>query len=187
MFTLFTFFACSSSTLCLRCSHGRSNQTHPLPPPIDVARARAVVQGPDSRARLRAAARRGHAARAAARHAVSQRPRPVRPVRPRYAHPFEADGAVTAIRFDERRAAAPRASRRPPASSRSAPPASCCTASRAPWLRRVANVLRGRQKNTANTSVMMWQDRLFALMEGAQADRARTRRPRASSARPTSA
>jgi all-trans-8'-apo-beta-carotenal 15,15'-oxygenase len=35
----------------------------------------------------------------------------------------------------------------------------------APWLRRIASSLRGRNKNTANTSIMMWQGRLLALME----------------------
>ena len=34
--------------------------------------------------------------------------------------------------------------------------------------------LRGRQKNTANTNIIMWQGRLFALMEAAQADRDRS-------------
>ena len=38
----------------------------------------------------------------------------------------------------------------------------------APWPRRVANVLRNRQKNTANTNVILWQGRLFALMEAAR-------------------
>jgi all-trans-8'-apo-beta-carotenal 15,15'-oxygenase len=35
----------------------------------------------------------------------------------------------------------------------------------APWHRRVRSSLRGRNKNTANTSVVSWQGRLFALME----------------------
>jgi all-trans-8'-apo-beta-carotenal 15,15'-oxygenase len=33
------------------------------------------------------------------------------------------------------------------------------------WPRRFANGLRGRDKDTANTSVLVWQGRVFALME----------------------
>ncbi|MBA3541735.1 MAG: carotenoid oxygenase family protein [Deltaproteobacteria bacterium] len=86
----------------------------------------------------------------------------------RYSHPFEADGAVTAVRFGDGQALG----------------ASRVTASAGlrderaagkqlygmsvPWLRRIGNSLGNRQKNTANTSVVMWQGRLFALMEAAR-------------------
>lgn len=84
----------------------------------------------------------------------------------RYAHPFEGDGAVTAIRFADGHARG--ASKVTPTAGLVEERAAhkMIYGSRAPWLRRVTNMLRGRQKNTANTSVMMWQDRLFALMEG---------------------
>jgi all-trans-8'-apo-beta-carotenal 15,15'-oxygenase len=84
----------------------------------------------------------------------------------RYSHPFEGDGAVTAVRFEDGRAQG--ASRvtmtRGLAEERAA--RTQLYGMSAPWPRKLANRLRGREKNTANTSVMMWQDRLFALMEG---------------------
>ncbi len=85
----------------------------------------------------------------------------------RYSHPFEGDGAVTAVRFDNGRAFG--ASR----ITQSAGLVEERTAGKmlyglsVSWPRRMANMLRGRRKNTANTNVMMWQGRLFALMEGA--------------------
>ncbi len=83
----------------------------------------------------------------------------------RYAHPFEADGAVTAIRFAGGRALG---------ASRVTPTAALAeerAANRhlygftASWPRRMRNALTGRAKNSANTSVMIWQDRLFAMVE----------------------
>lgn len=85
----------------------------------------------------------------------------------RVSHPFEADGVVSAIRFDGRggaqRAARvlesegfreeQRAGRR-------------LYGSGAPWLRQLRNNFNQRSKNTANTSAWSWSDRLFALMEG---------------------
>ncbi len=85
----------------------------------------------------------------------------------RYAHPFEADGAVTAVRFENGRAQG--ASRVTPTLGLAAERAAgkMLYSMSAPWPRKLANILRGGdRKNTANTSVMMWQDRLFALMEG---------------------
>ncbi len=85
----------------------------------------------------------------------------------RYTHPFEGDGACTAIRIENGRAFG---------ASKIADTAGLREERRAgkilyglsaPWPRRVANMMRGKQKNTANTNVMMWQGRLFALMEGA--------------------
>jgi all-trans-8'-apo-beta-carotenal 15,15'-oxygenase len=83
----------------------------------------------------------------------------------RYTHPFEADGAVTAIRLDGGRATG---------ASKVTPSAGLVEEREAEkmlyglavsWPRRLANGLRGRFKNTANTNVMAWQGRLFALME----------------------
>lgn len=84
----------------------------------------------------------------------------------RYLHPFEGDGAITAVRFAGGRAAG---------ACRITATAGLCEERAAgqmrhgwsapPW-RRVLNAARGRQKNTANTNVLLWQRRMFALMEG---------------------
>lgn len=84
----------------------------------------------------------------------------------RYTHPFEGDGAVSAIRLE---AGAAQGASRLTASAgleQERQAGKLLYGLSAPWPRRVANVLRGRQKNTANTSVVSWQGRLFALMEG---------------------
>ena len=83
----------------------------------------------------------------------------------RYAHPFEGDGAVTAIRLDGRRAfgASKLTASAGLAEERAAGAVRFGFA--ASWPRRFGNVVRGRSKNTANTSVAIWQGRLFALME----------------------
>jgi all-trans-8'-apo-beta-carotenal 15,15'-oxygenase len=83
----------------------------------------------------------------------------------RYTHPFEADGATTAIRIGDGKALG--------ASKVHA--TAGLVAERAAgrrlygfavsWPRRLLNNVRGRFKNTANTSVVAWQGRLFALME----------------------
>jgi all-trans-8'-apo-beta-carotenal 15,15'-oxygenase len=84
----------------------------------------------------------------------------------RYTHSFEGDGAVTAVRIGDGRAYG--ASRLTLtaglADERAAGKLRYGFA--APWPTRILNGLRGRDKNTANTSVVMWQGRLFALMEG---------------------
>ncbi len=84
----------------------------------------------------------------------------------RYRHAFEADGAVTAIRIEGGRAAG--ASLVTPSAGLVAERAAqrLLYGLSAPWPRRFASALRGHRKNTANTSVAMWQGRLFALMEG---------------------
>ncbi len=86
----------------------------------------------------------------------------------RYSHPFEADGAVTAIRLEGGRALG--ASRITPSAGLLEERAAgrILYGLAAPWRRRFANMLRNRQKNTANTSVVVWQGRLFALMEAAR-------------------
>jgi all-trans-8'-apo-beta-carotenal 15,15'-oxygenase len=81
-------------------------------------------------------------------------------------HPFEADGVIMAARFDgggalgaarvilsEGYCEEQRAGRRLYGSSVS-------------WLRHLRNMLTRDSKNTANTSAWIWQDRLYALMEG---------------------
>ena len=84
----------------------------------------------------------------------------------RYTHPFEGDGAVTAVRFADGRAlgAAKLTATTGLADERAA--GRILYGTGVPWLRKMSNLVRGRHKNTANTSVVMWQGRLFALMEG---------------------
>jgi all-trans-8'-apo-beta-carotenal 15,15'-oxygenase len=84
----------------------------------------------------------------------------------RYHHPFEADGAATAIRIaDGRASGASRITASAGLVAERSAGKSLYSLS-APWPRRVVNAFRGRFKNTANTSVVTWQGRLFALMEG---------------------
>jgi len=85
-----------------------------------------------------------------------------------YSHPFEGDGAVTAVRFEGGRASGASLVTNTVGLAEERAAGKMLYGLSAPWPRKVANVLRGKQKNTANTSVMMWQDRLFALMEGAK-------------------
>lgn len=83
----------------------------------------------------------------------------------RYQHPFEGDGAITAVRFDGQGAlGASRITSNPQLEEerRAGKPLYGLSSG---WLRRMSNMVRGRQKNTANTSVMIWQDRLFAMVE----------------------
>jgi all-trans-8'-apo-beta-carotenal 15,15'-oxygenase len=84
----------------------------------------------------------------------------------RYGHPFEGDGAITAIRIADGRAQG--ASRITPSAGLVEERAAgkLLHGFSAPWSARVRSALRGRGKNTANTSVISWQGRLFALMEG---------------------
>lgn len=86
----------------------------------------------------------------------------------RYKHPFEADGATTAVRIEGGRATG--ASRihatRGLLQERAA--GELLYGFAAPWHRRVRNMLRGRIKNTANTNVIAWQGRVFALVESSR-------------------
>lgn len=86
------------------------------------------------------------------------------------AHPFEADGAITAIRFGEQVEGAARVIesagyREEEAAGRR------LYGTGAGRLRNVAAALRQRTKNTANTSAWLHEGRLYALMEGARPTR----------------
>ncbi|HEY1549238.1 MAG TPA: carotenoid oxygenase family protein [Kofleriaceae bacterium] len=85
-----------------------------------------------------------------------------------YSHPFEGDGAVTAVRIADGKALGASIITPSEGLLRERAAGKILYGSRTPWPRRIANTLRGRNKNTANTSVVMWQGRLFALMEGAK-------------------
>jgi all-trans-8'-apo-beta-carotenal 15,15'-oxygenase len=84
-----------------------------------------------------------------------------------YSHPFEGDGAVTAIRVGQGRAEGAVRLTASAGLNEERRAGKLLYGMSAPWPRRMSNVLRGRQKNTANTSVVVWQGRLFALMEAA--------------------
>ncbi|MFT5682042.1 MAG: all-trans-8'-apo-beta-carotenal 15,15'-oxygenase [Myxococcota bacterium] len=86
----------------------------------------------------------------------------------RYDHLFEGDGAITAVRFADGAASV---------SSRVVQSAGLIeerAAGRhlgsfaASWPQRLRRVHGGGMKNTANTNLMAWQGRLYALMEGAK-------------------
>ncbi|TNE44102.1 MAG: carotenoid oxygenase family protein [Deltaproteobacteria bacterium] len=83
-----------------------------------------------------------------------------------YDHLFEGDGAVTAVRLQNGQAwGATRVIQSAGllAEQAAGKPLYGFNAS---WFQRFPRMLRMDSKNTANTSVMIWQDRLFALMEG---------------------
>lgn len=83
-----------------------------------------------------------------------------------YSHPFEGDGAITAVRIAD--GGATGASRITPTAGLVEERAAgkLLHGFSAPWTTRMRNALRGRHKNQANTSVISWQGRLLALMEG---------------------
>ena len=85
----------------------------------------------------------------------------------KYSHPFEADGAVTAIRLENGRAFGASQITKTAGLEEERAAGRMLYGLKAPWLRRFANVMKNRQKNTANTNDMLWQGRLYALMEGA--------------------
>jgi all-trans-8'-apo-beta-carotenal 15,15'-oxygenase len=84
----------------------------------------------------------------------------------RYAHPFEGDGAVTAIQIADGRALGASQITRTTGLAEERAAGKILYGMSAPWHRRITSMLRRRDKNTANTSVAIWQGRLFALMEG---------------------
>jgi all-trans-8'-apo-beta-carotenal 15,15'-oxygenase len=86
------------------------------------------------------------------------------------AHPFEADGAITAVRFGERVEGAARVIesagyREEQAAGRR------LYGTGAGRLRNIVAALRQRTKNTANTSAWLHDGQLYALMEGARPTR----------------
>jgi all-trans-8'-apo-beta-carotenal 15,15'-oxygenase len=82
-----------------------------------------------------------------------------------YSHPFEADGGITSVRFGDGgvegacRVLDTEARRQEAAAGRP------LYSSGARWLDKLVGGLKGQVKNTANTNLMHWQERLFALME----------------------
>jgi all-trans-8'-apo-beta-carotenal 15,15'-oxygenase len=83
----------------------------------------------------------------------------------RYSHPFEGDGAVTAIRIANGKATGASQLHATEGLVKERAAGKLLYGLSAPWRRRFANNLRGRSKNQANTNVVAWQGRMFALME----------------------
>ncbi|HLL24812.1 MAG TPA: carotenoid oxygenase family protein [Kofleriaceae bacterium] len=83
----------------------------------------------------------------------------------RYTHPFEGDGAVTAIRIADGKALGASRLHATAGLARERAAGKVLYGLAAPWRRRIRNAFKNDQKNTANTNVMTWQGRLFALME----------------------
>lgn len=81
-----------------------------------------------------------------------------------YRHLFEGDGALTAVRFGDRVAGAVRVTESAGLREERAAGKPLYNFA-VSWPRRMKNLLTGRQKNTANTSVISWQGRTLALME----------------------
>ena len=86
----------------------------------------------------------------------------------RYTHPFEADGATTAIRIADGKAVGAARIHATAGLVAERAAGKQLYGFGVPWARRLANNLRRRFKNTANTSIIAWQGRLFALMEAAR-------------------
>lgn len=83
----------------------------------------------------------------------------------RYSHPFEGDGQTTAIRIADGKAQGAARIHATAGLREERAAGKLLYGLSAPWPRRFANAVRGRAKNTANTNIMAWQGRLFALME----------------------
>lgn len=90
----------------------------------------------------------------------------------RVGHPFEADGVVTSVRIDGDREGgrATGAARIVESAGYREEQArqALLYSSAASWPRRCRNAWTARTKSTGNTSVMVWDDQLLALMEGAR-------------------
>lgn len=83
----------------------------------------------------------------------------------RYSHPFEGDGATTAIRIGDGKATGASHVHTTAGLVEERAAGKVLYGLSAPWHKRIANLLRGRGKNTANTNIVSWQGRMFALME----------------------
>jgi all-trans-8'-apo-beta-carotenal 15,15'-oxygenase len=83
----------------------------------------------------------------------------------RYTHPFEGDGAMTAIRFEGGKALGASKLHATAGLLEERAAGKLLYGLSVPWSRRIRNSLGNRSKNTANTNVVAWQGRLFALME----------------------
>jgi all-trans-8'-apo-beta-carotenal 15,15'-oxygenase len=84
----------------------------------------------------------------------------------RYTHPFEADGALSAVRLDGKGATGAVRITDSKGLREERAAGETLYGFTAPWLKRVRNMFGKKFKNTANTAVISWQGRILALMEG---------------------
>ncbi|HEY0841007.1 MAG TPA: carotenoid oxygenase family protein [Vulgatibacter sp.] len=82
------------------------------------------------------------------------------------AHAFETDGAITGVRFGEGRVEGAVRVVESAGYREEEAAGKFLYNSSASWLDRMRAARRGASKSTGNTSTFLWQDRLFALMEG---------------------
>lgn len=83
-----------------------------------------------------------------------------------YQHMFEGDGAVSGVRIENGQAWGALKLVQSAGLLEEKRQGKPLYGFNAPWWRRVSSMFKGKMKNTANTNVIAWQDRLFALMEG---------------------
>ena len=86
----------------------------------------------------------------------------------RYSHPFEGDGHTTAVRIEGGKAMGASKIHATAGLLEERAAGKILYNLTASWPRRVANMWRGRVKNTANTNVMTWQGRVFAMVESSR-------------------
>jgi len=84
------------------------------------------------------------------------------------AHPFDADGAVTAVRMAGGMASGACRVVESPEYLEEERAGRFLYSHSASWTRRVRNRLQGREKSTGNTNILSWQGHLLALMEGSR-------------------
>ncbi len=85
----------------------------------------------------------------------------------RYNHIFEGDGALSALKLENSQAYTASKIIKSSELEEELKLGRNLYGSKAPWLSRFLNGLKGKGKNTANTHVVPWRDDLYALMEGA--------------------
>ncbi|MFN0248605.1 MAG: carotenoid oxygenase family protein [Kofleriaceae bacterium] len=86
----------------------------------------------------------------------------------RYKHPFEGDGHTTAVRIEGGKATGASKLHATAGLVEERAAGKILYNFSASWPRRLSNMWRGRVKNTANTNVMTWQGRVFAMVESSR-------------------
>jgi all-trans-8'-apo-beta-carotenal 15,15'-oxygenase len=83
-----------------------------------------------------------------------------------YAHPFDGDAVITALRVGAGQASGAARLVRTAGLQEELRAGKILYGDAAPWWRRMGNLYAGREKATPNTNLLSWQGRLFALNEG---------------------
>ena len=86
-----------------------------------------------------------------------------------YEHPFEGDGAVCGVRLQGGKASGAHRVVRSVGLQEEREAGRALYGTVASWPRRLLNGMRMRMKNAANTNVMVWQEKLYALHEMSRA------------------